>query len=112
MALRFWFVLANVFSPRKWILVDWIFIRFFFQGLHLEGPYINKARKGAHRLEFVQHTLPNGAVDFDMTYGDLEHVSIVTVAPELEGGMAAIEQLSKRGVVVSLGTNFTLFFPE
>ena len=45
-----------------------------------------------------------------MTYGDLEHVSIVTVAPELEGGMAAIEQLSKRGVVVSLGANFKLFF--
>ncbi|OQV20523.1 putative N-acetylglucosamine-6-phosphate deacetylase [Hypsibius exemplaris] len=72
-------------------------------GLHLEGPYINKDKKGAHRLEFVQTTLPNGAVDFDTTYGDLGDTSIITVAPELEGGMVAIEQLAKRGITVSLG---------
>ena len=70
----------------------------------MEGPFISKDKKGAHRLEYVKSQVDNGLLDFDATYGDLEDTSIITIAPELPGCMKAIEELSKRGIVVSLGT--------
>ncbi|GLE07683.1 hypothetical protein PINS_up018286 [Pythium insidiosum] len=42
-------------------------------GLHLEGPFINVERKGAHDPGSLEER-----------YGSLEHVAIVTLAPELE----------------------------
>lgn len=37
------------------------------------------------------------------TYGSLENIKIVTLAPELDGSMEVIKQLSSSGIVVSIG---------
>lgn len=41
------------------------------------------------------------------TYGSLENIRIVTLAPELDGSMEAIKILSNKGIVVSLGHTST-----
>ena len=51
-------------------------------GLHLEGPFISTEKKGAHKLEYIQN-LNGGFQDIMDTYGNLEDVSIITLAPEL-----------------------------
>lgn len=71
-------------------------------GLHLEGPFINRERKGAHEEATLRE--PTKGIDSVLEcYGTLENVAIVTLAPELEGAMAAIRGLRERGVVVSAG---------
>lgn len=37
------------------------------------------------------------------TYGSLENIKIVTLAPELNGSMEVIKLLSNNGIIVSLG---------
>jgi N-acetylglucosamine-6-phosphate deacetylase len=72
-------------------------------GMHLEGPFISPMRLGAHpRLNLE----PSGEA-FERVMA-LEHLQLVTLAPELPGALDAIRQLTSRGVVVSIGhTNAT-----
>ena len=70
-------------------------------GVHLEGPWLSPARAGAHRRSAL--ALPDrGNVARLLTAGD-GAVRMVTIAPELPGAPAAIEQLAAEGVVVALG---------
>jgi len=71
-------------------------------GLHLEGPFISPEKKGAHPPECML-TLEGGLNDIIQTYGDLNQVAMITLAPELPGGFQAIKQLVSQGIVVSLG---------
>ncbi|XP_020608008.1 N-acetylglucosamine-6-phosphate deacetylase-like [Orbicella faveolata] len=73
-------------------------------GSHLEGPFINPAMKGAHKDHLMQQISTKGAQEIEEFYGSLDHVSIITLAPELAGeNMEAIRQLVKRNIVVSIG---------
>ncbi|KAG0300630.1 hypothetical protein BGZ98_009031 [Dissophora globulifera] len=87
-------------------------------GAHVEGPFINKARNGAHELKVLQASAPNGYKDFKDVYGfegetpeaqrllseeDMHCVKIITCAPELEGIMGTIPDLVKAGITVSVG---------
>lgn len=73
-------------------------------GSHLEGPFINPAMKGAHKEHLMQQISTKGAQEIEEFYGSLDHVSIITLAPELAGeNMEAIRQLVKRNIVVSIG---------
>ncbi|EGD72609.1 amidohydrolase domain-containing protein 2 [Salpingoeca rosetta] len=78
-------------------------------GVHLEGPFINPDKKGAHPKHLIQ-PLEAGMASIETTYGpDLSNVAIVTLAPELEHAPRVIQDLRKRGIVVSLGhTHATL----
>lgn len=69
-------------------------------GLHLEGPFLNPKQKGAHREDLMQSP---SKWAFDKFYGSLEHVKILTIAPELPGALRAIKQLSGSGIVVAIG---------
>ncbi len=67
-------------------------------GMHLEGPFISPARLGVHpgfnlepRGEALEQILA------------LERLRLITLAPELDGALAAIERLVARGVAVSIG---------
>lgn len=73
-------------------------------GAHLEGPFINEAKKGCHPVE----TFVDGvASDMDHVYGAqnlMDHVAIVTAAPEIPGVLDAIPQLvNNRNVVFAIG---------
>eukprot|EP00659_Diplonema_papillatum_P018981 gene18981-29234_t len=78
-------------------------------GVHLEGPYINPLKKGAHEKRYIR--LPEkGFAGLVELYGEsMDHVSIVTIAPELPGALDCIRGLHERGVNVSMGhSNATL----
>ena len=72
-----------------------------FAGIHLEGPYLSRARCGAHEPSFLRSPNINelkNLIDIGQGY-----ISMVTLAPELDGSIEAIEFLSSRGVTVALG---------
>jgi N-acetylglucosamine-6-phosphate deacetylase len=68
-------------------------------GIHLEGPFLDVARKGAHLARFIR----------EMTIADVETIAaadcgtvLVTLAPN-RAPPALIRELASRGVLVSLG---------
>ncbi len=70
-------------------------------GIHLEGPYINERRRGAHPPDWLR--LPNEretAFVLELTQG---HLRLVTLAPELPGAEHMIRQLVSAHVTVSIG---------
>ncbi len=68
-------------------------------GLHLEGPFLSPRRPGVHRLDLLR-TPESAEVE---TWTPERHVRLVTLAPELSGGLELVENLADRGVVVSVG---------
>ncbi|HEY5766327.1 MAG TPA: N-acetylglucosamine-6-phosphate deacetylase [Candidatus Udaeobacter sp.] len=69
-------------------------------GVHVEGPFISKAKAGAQRAEFIQDPSP-GAVRQLLEHTDL--LKRVTIAPELPGALEAIEIFHAHGISVSGG---------
>jgi N-acetylglucosamine-6-phosphate deacetylase len=75
-------------------------------GIHLEGPFLSFARRGAQNPDGLQ------APDPDLLRVLLEagdgRVRVVTLAPELDGGMGLIRQVVDAGAVAAVGhTNAT-----
>ncbi len=66
-------------------------------GVNCEGPFISNAKKGAQSGEHIR--LP----DVDLMLRNRDILRLVTVAPELEGGLEFIRKTSKMGIKVSLG---------
>jgi N-acetylglucosamine-6-phosphate deacetylase len=67
-------------------------------GVHLEGPYLHPAKRGAHNRRFC-----GSNVDEILGWADASLTHIVTLAPELPGALDAIRALSGKGIVVSAG---------
>ena len=76
---------------------------FFHSGLHLEGPFISKEKKGAHKEVFIEALDPQGINKMNEHYGSLDSVRIITLAPEQPYSMETIKDLSKKGITVSIG---------
>ena len=73
-------------------------------GMHLEGPFISPLRLGAHPTLNLE---PRGDA-FERVLA-MRALRLITLAPELPGGIEAIQRLAARDVVVSIGhTNATL----
>lgn len=70
-------------------------------GLHLEGPYINPRRAGAHNPEHLRPPDVRELAAVARIAGP--SLRTVTLAPELPGARGAIEWLRRRGVQVSIG---------
>jgi len=68
-------------------------------GVHLEGPFINPSKHGAQDERFVQ--LPQTA--WLEPYLDI--VRMITLAPEVEGGLAFVEQMRRIAphIILSMG---------
>ncbi|ORZ19882.1 hypothetical protein BCR42DRAFT_371721 [Absidia repens] len=76
-------------------------------GAHIEGPFISTEKKGAHKQQVFRNA-KNGIADFDLAYGSElkkgnKAVSIITMAPEIEGVTDAIPDLVARGITVAMG---------
>ena len=70
-------------------------------GVHLEGPFLASARAGAHRREWL--VPPDSAAVGELLAAGAGVLRLVTLAPELAGGLAAVARLPAAGLVVSIG---------
>lgn len=68
-------------------------------GLHLEGPFLNPGKKGAHHPRYLRPPSLPHIVDWSPGNG----VRLVTLAPELPGAIDVVTALADRGVVVAAG---------
>lgn len=68
-------------------------------GLHLEGPWLNKAKKGTHNPHLIRLPDPT-LVRYLCDNADV--ITKVTLAPE-NAGDAVIRQLTQAGIIVSAG---------
>jgi N-acetylglucosamine-6-phosphate deacetylase len=70
-------------------------------GVHVEGPFISPAWKGAHNEAWITEPSADAVAELlDAGHGVLR---LVTLAPERRGGMAAVTALTEAGVLVSVG---------
>src|SRR4029077_19401248 len=70
-------------------------------GVHLEGPFIAASRRGAHNPDWIIG--PDERTIAALLAAGAGLVRVVTLAPEVDGGLAAIAQLTAAGVRVSVG---------
>jgi N-acetylglucosamine-6-phosphate deacetylase len=72
-------------------------------GLHYEGPFVNREKCGALRSQYFRAY--SGPTDIDslapVKASGAAHM--ITLAPEVEGGIALVRELRRRGWVVSIG---------
>jgi len=70
-------------------------------GIHYEGPFVNSAQCGAlHTEYFKTYSSPK---DLDALPVPENAVRMITMAPEVEGGVNLVRELTRRGWVVSIG---------
>ncbi len=70
-------------------------------GLHYEGPFVNHAQCGALRPAYFRNSHTVAEVESLPTVADAARM--ITVAPEIEGGIELVRALTARGWVVSVG---------
>lgn len=68
-------------------------------GVHLEGPFLNLEKRGAHAAAHVARPNPG----FLCHLLDLGPVRMITLAPELDGAAELMDIAASRGVAVSAG---------
>lgn len=70
-------------------------------GVHLEGPFLNPQKRGAHPAEYL---LPLTIDELKRVLGNYaDIVKVITLAPELDTTGQAIPYLRSLGITVSLG---------
>ena len=70
-------------------------------GLHLEGPFLSPARRGA---QDPRHMIaPDVALFERLNAAARGHLRVITLAPELSGALAVIQAATAAGVTVAVG---------
>jgi N-acetylglucosamine-6-phosphate deacetylase len=70
-------------------------------GLHLEGPFLSPARRGA---QDPRHMIPPDVAVFERLHAAARgHLKVITLAPELPGATRVIEAATRAGVTVAVG---------
>jgi N-acetylglucosamine-6-phosphate deacetylase len=69
-------------------------------GFNLEGPFLSQAKKGAHNPELL---LNPADVPWSEIEPLVEGLTVMTVAPEIPGGLELIRRLTSLGVRISIG---------
>lgn len=72
-------------------------------GLHYEGPFVNERQCGALRTAYFKTFARGDELDELPTLGVEGAAHMITLAPEVEGGVALIGELARRGWVISVG---------
>ncbi|MBM7052073.1 MULTISPECIES: N-acetylglucosamine-6-phosphate deacetylase [unclassified Rothia (in: high G+C Gram-positive bacteria)] len=70
-------------------------------GIHLEGPYLSPAHKGAHNPHFLVSPTPAQAAQLIEAGGG--YLKQITIAPETDSDLAAIRYFVEHGVAVAVG---------
>ncbi|MBA2947220.1 N-acetylglucosamine-6-phosphate deacetylase [Streptomyces himalayensis] len=70
-------------------------------GIHFEGPFISPCRKGAHSEELLRH--PEPAEVRKLIDAARGQARMVTLAPELPGGIDSVRLLAEHGVIAAVG---------
>ena len=70
-------------------------------GIHFEGPFISRARRGVHPAEWI--AAPSVTLLEKFLAAAQGTAKILTLAPELPGALELIAAARRAGVVVSLG---------
>jgi N-acetylglucosamine-6-phosphate deacetylase len=70
-------------------------------GVHYEGPFVNTAQCGAlHKEYFRTYSDPD---DLNRLVVPEDSVRMITLAPEVSGGVELVRELKRRGWVISIG---------
>ena len=72
-------------------------------GIHYEGPFVNERQCGALRTAYFRDFRGGTELDDLPTVGAGGAAHMITLAPEVEGGVALVGELARRGWVVSIG---------
>ncbi len=70
-------------------------------GLHLEGPYISPDKRGAQNPEYIRY--PSRSEIEEYIKASENMLRMITIAPEINGGLDIIPYLVGKGIVVSIG---------
>ncbi len=70
-------------------------------GIHFEGPFISKQRRGVHPSEWIQ--LPSAETFIRFLKAAAGNARILTIAPEVLGAAPCIDAAREAGLVVSIG---------
>ncbi|SEN87427.1 N-acetylglucosamine-6-phosphate deacetylase [Paenibacillus sp. OV219] len=70
-------------------------------GIHLEGPYLDVLRRGAQSIDDIR--TPSAQEIELIVEAARQQIRLVTIAPEVDGGMEAVRQLAGLGITVSAG---------
>ncbi|MFE2724703.1 N-acetylglucosamine-6-phosphate deacetylase [Kitasatospora sp. NPDC059327] len=70
-------------------------------GIHFEGPFISHNRCGAHRPDLLRD--PDPALVRKLVDAARGHARMVTLAPELPGGLESVRMLADLGVIAAVG---------
>jgi N-acetylglucosamine-6-phosphate deacetylase len=70
-------------------------------GVHYEGPFVNTLQCGALHTEYFKTY--SGAEDLEFLITPENAVRMITLAPEIEGGVELVRELKRRGWVISIG---------
>ncbi|XP_020861919.1 N-acetylglucosamine-6-phosphate deacetylase isoform X2 [Phascolarctos cinereus] len=72
-------------------------------GAHVEGPFISHEKRGAHPDSHLRTFEADAFQELLKTYGSLDNIAIITLAPELKRSHEVIKELTSRGICVSVG---------
>ncbi len=70
-------------------------------GIHFEGPFISRVRRGVHPLDWI--AAPAVASFERYLQAAAGTAKIITLAPELPGALALVDAARRAGLVVALG---------
>src|SRR5215468_9352936 len=70
-------------------------------GMHFEGPFLSKERRGMHPASLLQP--PSSELLQKLLHAAAGNARILTIAPELLGAMPCIDAARSLGMVVSIG---------
>ena len=72
-------------------------------GLHYEGPFVNSAQCGALHREHFKTYHSQADLDTLVIPAGASLKRMITLAPEVEGGIDLVKELERRGWIVSIG---------
>ncbi|NUN08585.1 MAG: N-acetylglucosamine-6-phosphate deacetylase [Ignavibacteriaceae bacterium] len=109
-------LLASLFAkPQEELLADLKRVADFIDahpdsnvyGIHMEGPFLNPALKGAMNEDYLWKPTVEG---WDMLWeASRGKIRIMTIAPELPGSIDVMRAAARKGVVLSIGHSMATY---